>query len=651
MCPVESCSKEVFNLPRHLRSKSHAWSKESAKFALNQFNMRKKYQFATTCKLVSPKKVTKDYHRKRICPLESCTAVVMRIDEHLRHHHKMPRDERYYKTLKKATDYTPSKVPNRLGKSPKKQRSISANVASAMAEISITTQPHVTLGDTNYSTLVDNANISTDTQMQTPQKYSLRDKRHKSYSVASPSDLEDPTYKPSSEDLDLQQWVLPDAIIGTFDKFLSYLCSPDGGNHDKDTSIKTVDDVKRTCRALHAVSFSVLFNREVLRNDYLMNYCVNRKHQPDTVKKYLRSIRDFYEFCITDRVLEEPDIDEMVNMKMLLTHWMSSYNKQSRARFWERQELDYSMIVTPEHVQIYENSTSAVNAKHLFSVYESGADRFVNQAEYTSLRDHLFVIIHFGNGHRSGVTANLQMKEFNSAQKVQNSIQIKVMKHKTFYACGPAIIALSKKHFNMLTTYVTQIRAQLKSQSGNVFLSWTGNAMQSGAISRQINSLWIKAGLFDESRPKNLCANLIRKSISTGIRDHETGHYQETADLMAHNLKTAQVHYHLRDKSRAAAKAKDVISSIFKVNQDASEEILALPFPISPRKSWDITEVQRMQEVFADEISSKSIDLNVVREKKHLLSIDATEKQLCDKIRQLFRYSPIKGIATPVSVF
>ena len=85
------------------------------------------------------------------------------------------------------------------------------------------------------------------------------------------SELEVPTYKPSSEDLDLQQWVLLDAMIGTFDKFLSYLCSPAGGNHDKDTSI-----------------------------------------------------RDFYEFCFSDRVLEEPDIDEIVNMKMLLTHWMSS---------------------------------------------------------------------------------------------------------------------------------------------------------------------------------------------------------------------------------------------------------------------------------------------------------------------------------------
>ena len=66
--------------------------------------------------------------------------------------------------------------------------------------------------------------------MQTPQKYNLRDERHKSYSIVSPSELEDPTYKPSSKDLDLQQWVLPDAMIGTFDNVLSYLCSPDGGN-------------------------------------------------------------------------------------------------------------------------------------------------------------------------------------------------------------------------------------------------------------------------------------------------------------------------------------------------------------------------------------------------------------------------------------
>ena len=114
---------------------------------------------------------------------------------------------------------------------------------------------------------------------------------------------------------------------------------------------------------------------------------------------------------------------------------MSSYNKQSRARFWERDKN-----LTIEHVQIYENSISAEYAKHLFYVYESGADRFVTQVEYTSLRDHLFVIIHFSNGHRSGVTANLQMKEFNSAQ---NSIQRKVIKHKNVYACGSVIVALS----------------------------------------------------------------------------------------------------------------------------------------------------------------------------------------------------------------
>ena len=47
--------------------------------------------------------------------------------------------------------------------------------------------------------------------------------------------------------------------------------------------------------------------------------------------------------------------------------------------------------------------------------------------------------------------------------------------------------------------------------------------------------------------------------------EQETCHYQEAADVTAHNLKTAEVHYHLRDK--------DVIASIFKVNQDESEEI------------------------------------------------------------------------------
>ena len=499
----------------------------------------------------------------------------------------------------------------------------------------------------------------------TPKKYHLREREMSNNyyddaandSQGELSELQDSVYEPSIEDLvSLKAWVIPNEMEIILNKFVVYLTSPDGGNRDKVSSAEVMADVKRTCRALCAQDFAPLFNRTILRNQYLMTYCADRKHEPDTIKKYLRSIRDFYEFCVTDNVnVNNVEHDDILNMKVLITHWMASYNKQSRERFWERQEIDYSMLVTPEQVDQYKNSNSAMSAISLFKQLQS-IDTNITQAEYTSMRDHLFVLIHFGNGHRSGVTANLMMQEFNAAIQIDDTFQIRVRKHKNFAYCGPAIISLDKKSFAFLSTYVNKIRSQLQCNFENVFLSWTGHFMRSGAISRQINSLWKKAGIFDDKQmPKNLSCNIIRKSASTGIRESSTGLYQEAADLMAHHLNTAESHYHLRNKSHSAAKASNVIGSFFNVNSQnnvTQEECTPPQSPLSPRKKWDVNEICTLQDVFKDEILSKSVDLDVVRRNKDRISlINATEKQVLDKVRNLYRYTPERNKhSNPVAV-
>ena len=178
---------------------------------------------------------------------------------------------------------------------------------------------------------------------------------------------------------------------------------------------------------------------------------------------------------------------------------------------------DYEMMISPEQLKKYEESDHARRAKDLFSELAK-CDKRVTQFEYCCLRDHLFTVIHFGNGHRSGVTSNLLMKEYSASVKVDSFYEIMVRKHKTFYAYGPATITLTKTEFGWMKTFVEKVRRQVNPTCENVFLSWTGHVMESGQISQRINQLWLKAGIFEHPPVKNISCNIIRKSTSTGIR-------------------------------------------------------------------------------------------------------------------------------------
>ena len=130
-----------------------------------------------------------------------------------------------------------------------------------------------------------------------------------------------------------------------------------------------------------------------------------------------------------------------------------------------------------------------------------------------------------------------------------------------------------------------------------MFLSWNGSAMKSGDVSKRIHTLWCNAGIFDNrDLSKHQPCNIIRKSTSTGIRERETGHYQESADLMAHSISTANDHYFLRKQEKSAATATTLIRSHFYACLDP---LLASP----KRKKWDESEVNTVSTVLSKVVS------------------------------------------------
>lgn len=78
-CPLVTCKANVVHLPRHMRNVHH-WTKEAASKVLSKYNIRAGR---------SKEAKTKDYHRRRRCPIADCHSIVQRLSAHLQKVHKL----------------------------------------------------------------------------------------------------------------------------------------------------------------------------------------------------------------------------------------------------------------------------------------------------------------------------------------------------------------------------------------------------------------------------------------------------------------------------------------------------------------------------------------------------------------------------------
>ena len=181
------------------------------------------------------------------------------------------------------------------------------------------------------------------------------------------------------------------------------------------------------------------FINEVKIQDKYLDFCHNRGYKPDSIRKYLRSLSEFYDLLMLRR--SELHLSLISNEKILLlqkklANWSGRYRKPSRERFWERQMEDYQILVNERQIKIYLDYSLAKNAIRFFSELKNNWRRIISQQEFCLKRDNLFVIIEMGNAHRPGVCANMLMDEFKKRELKDSFSMIYVRHHKNFYCSG-----------------------------------------------------------------------------------------------------------------------------------------------------------------------------------------------------------------------
>jgi len=147
----------------------------------------------------------------------------------------------------------------------------------------------------------------------------------------------------------------------------------------------------------------------------------------------------------------------------------------------------------------------------------------------------------------------MTLEDFHAARLVDDQHVISVGDHKTAASYGPAKIVLSPTLHSWLVIFADKIRCPLvpaNSQVRELFISWHGESMTSGQITKCIQSACRKAGLGDA-----ISMIIVRKTAVSTVHQTRPELSSQLADLTCHRLATAQKCYRVveRDKTSVAA--------------------------------------------------------------------------------------------------
>ncbi|XP_057297370.1 uncharacterized protein LOC130627439 [Hydractinia symbiolongicarpus] len=580
-CPLQSCDSCVTNLSRHM-IEVHYWPQSKAKYCVGIYGLRKPGVKKENCEKKitvngEKKKTFKKYHKLRKCPILGCHSRNKRMSLHLQDVHKLSKGPYYYSMLKLARV---------------------CDVASNNGDTHVTSIPA--------------KHVATDALPQETSEVTDSD-----------SDMEDDEVVDSAEILE---------------RFVTYKISVDGGKSCQKSAIQSKQQLRDILAALDSSNPSDLVRKYKIRDTFLTTYAEKTKeYKALTIKRYLLSLSHFYDFLLTEEI-HLPGItpDMILRMKVSVSRWSKSYNGTVEIQQLERQMEEQQVLITPEQIQRYEESASAKEAISIIKDFCSPyREKTLSRQEYACIRDFLITEITIINCQRSGVPSNMTIDEAKAAVFRDGKYIIKVKRHKTFRKHGPVNLCTSETLYQQLLIFIDSIRSQIHSDLENVFVSYNDKMLESGAISKQINSTWKRSGVYGENDPpvrKNITSNIFRKSGSTIIEDKNPSEASYVASLLTHSESTSKKYYRLIEKEKYALKGTAALEETF--NKRGKTNIY------EKKKTWTDAEVGELETLFKQFLTAKAVRIGDIRNLRetfiHLIHL--SDRQILDKLRSYWRY-------------
>ncbi|XP_066914728.1 uncharacterized protein [Clytia hemisphaerica] len=619
-CP--ECQHPFADLPKHLRNE-HGWSRTSSISAVGMFGMRKRKEKKTA---------TKYKHYTKICPFPDCKGTTKNPGEHLRgkKHGFKKSDENYKRMIKLFQNYDPAIQENnyKYG-SPMKSAGIVLKKKTIKA----------TRANDNIVVLEDDGSDADGSDDESYRNCledipEVQDEDEYEEKKDKEQILDEELYSDESSDENRD-----DSLHQLITLFENHMVGPYRGRKEK--SVKTVSgDVKRALRVMDVKSekdlSSMIDNDERLLK--YVDYCRRKKHLPGTIKTYLGSLMDFMQFLAQCKH-HKLNVINIVRTEKLLAQWKKKYNKGDRLQAHKRKADDRHMIITRDQVAKYDEGVHKAKAMSVFASFKENPEKILKRSELTVVREYFMVEIALANGHRSGVSVYMKMSEYEGCYFDEGFLKIPVWDHKTVETYGAAPVHMRMETYENLKIYVDYMRPKLNPTCSEVLVTWGKGPIQDSDPSKAIHKVWSKSGNFEgRNPPKRLTMNHVRKSISTRSRQEKNPHLKEIAALMAHSVKTADMHYDVFEREHACTVGAIEVEKLFRGKGDSENTAVTTP---TKRKKWSQNEESTLVEAIESGTPVKEID------------VEASPRQIRDKIRRIkkFSTSPVgsSGVQSPSS--
>ena len=414
-----------------------------------------------------------------------------------------------------------------------------------------------------------------------------------------------------------------DAFLKTFREWLQ---SVDGG-------MKPIRSTKQHSNVVMSMAhftdpsgkdYSCLLQRAPM-NSWVTNFEAKGR-QPGTIKTYLGSLKLFYRFLtITNPSYVDSDPKMVIQMKEIVDQWSRNYAKKVEKAKNAKQLDELSKLPTPEDIKKLDSSDHQKGAIKTLTTFLSIASKTPTRKEFCLCRDYLITNIILDNASRSGCISNMTLKEFDNAEFQQSDCSsiIFVHEHKTSYN-GPAMLSLSATLMEHLTVFVEKVRNKVPDMSTNenhpVFISWSGRQMAVSMVAQQLNMFWKHSTL--QNLEHRMTANRLRKMTVSVVHTNAPELKKPLANLMNHDVRTAEKKYLLEDKKRkvadTCAKVRELVRTDFssKSTELKDEELLSI-------------------------FGNETVTMQLVREKRvnlpeHSVVNSLSDRQLYDKVNKYF---------------
>ena len=295
-----------------------------------------------------------------MCPIPNCKTVTKRMDVHLTNSkaHQLPKNDLYYQLLKSAKKYIPPNAEEVWVTSPQKMKLNTCPPPSVLLslkdtrekelEMQLISEPIIEceeISPLDISNNEINDNNIPDNKMYGVQ-FNRKRKLNENANIitypenieCSDSDGDDATYTPDLITLMKQRHIIVRCLKNLeliLDSFFSFLIGPDGGKKDEANAKQIASEVRRVFLSMRLTSLVELLQKNRIRDEYLMGYCLEKKHVAESVKKYLKSLEDFLSFLIIDEIdITGISTDKILQTKLKIIIWKKEYKKDAEKVSW-----------------------------------------------------------------------------------------------------------------------------------------------------------------------------------------------------------------------------------------------------------------------------------------------------------------------------